>query len=109
MNQDMFEWVIVGISAPLAGFALAMYLDDYASIAFIAGGTSLKFVTAYFRTPKNIFTDKGYEGTFEEFTKRLGSFRHQLDQDRPVWRWLSDFATYVTLGGLILFVIELFL
>lgn len=105
----MFEWVIIAISAPLAGIGVASYLDGNLSIAFITIGTSMKFVVAYFRTPKNLFKQDGYDGSFEEFTKRLGSFRQKLDNEQPMLRWLSDFATYVTLGGLVLLVFELFL
>ena len=71
MNQNIFEWLIIGISAPLAGIGVAMYMDGNVGISFIAIGTSIKFIVAYFRTPKNIFGSKDYNGSFEEFTKRL--------------------------------------
>ena len=109
MNQTIFEWLIIGISAPLAGIGVAMYLDGNIGISFIAIGTSIKFIVAHFRTPKNLFGSKDYSGSFEEFTKRLGEFRQKLDTEQPMLRWLGDFATYITFGGLILTVLELFL
>ena len=109
MNQTIFEWLIIGISAPLAGIGVAMYLDGNIGISFIAIGTSIKFIVAYFRTPKNLFGSKDYSGSFEEFTKRLWEFRQKLDTEQPMLRWLGDFATYITFGGLILTVLELFL
>ena len=35
MNQTIFEWLIIGISAPLAGIGVAMYLDGNIGISFM--------------------------------------------------------------------------
>lgn len=105
MNEKTFEWLIIAVSAPLAGLGLASLWENDLSIAFLCLGTSLKFAVAYFRTPMNLLKQRG-SLSIEEFTKLLVDFRTKLDEEKPMLRWLGEFATWITLGGAVLLTIE---
>ena len=48
-----------------------------------------------------MFDWENFNGNFEDFRSRMEKIRNEVENEKPLWGWLSDLGTYMMLGGFV--------
>lgn len=106
--MNKFELITIVISAGLAGTALSVYLQGDLAMAFICAGASIKLIAALGNMARINFNDLLNASSVEELDALLMREKEKNKEKNKIFSWLSEFATYLILGGFFLLIIEAF-
>ena len=106
MKQSHFDKIILLTSAPLSALGAHWYLLGKYGLSMMAIGMSAKIITAYLRTPENLF-EEGENISIDEFSEKLEKYVVDLNERFPIISWVSRLGSMLFMGGLIVVLVEI--
>ena len=106
--MNKFELITIIISAGLAGAGISVYMQGDLAMAFICVGASIKLIAGLGNMARINFNDLLNASSVEELDALLMKEREKNKEKNKIFTWLSEFATYLILGGFFLLIVEAF-
>lgn len=106
--MNKFELITIIISAGLAGAGISVYMQGDLAMAFICVGASIKLIAGLGNMARININDLLNASSVEELDALLMKEREKNKEKNKIFSWLSEFATYLILGGFFLLIVEAF-
>ncbi len=105
--MSKFEFIVIFLSAAMAGTGVAMGMNDDWASAFLCVGAAIKMVTGLERMPIIDLQKIMNTTSADEMRELLEREREENDQKKPILAWMSEFATYLIFGGFFILMLEM--
>ena len=106
--MSRLELIVIILSAGLVGIGAAEFMQQNLGAAFMCVGASLKMLAGLGRMPVIDFEKLMNAKTVEEIDSVLEEQKAKNEEKKPWLRWISEFSTYLFLGGFFIFLVDSF-
>jgi len=100
------ELLVIVLSAALAGTGIAVFMQGDLGMALMCVGAALKMLSGLGRMPVIDFEKLMNTTSVEDLEAALEQQRDKNDQNKPWLAWISEFSTYLIIGGFFITIVD---